>query len=393
VTFLVLLTTFVAGFMLRSNVELVAKLGFPVSGVEAGGVSAVTSKSAYSDISARISEVEDILSKDSTDAIDLDEDLVEATGDPYAKYFTQDRYEAYIKESLDSKYAGVGVLFSDYNGRAYAIDVLSGSEAEAKGVEQGDFVVAIDGDSSQDWTASEVIGALAKEKDSDVIITWMRATSLDASSGTEFTTTLECKTYNVVNVTGELRDDNVGYIKIKQITDNSATLVQDQVRALTSQGAEAFVLDVRDNPGGYLTQALDIASMFVPSGVLVEIRTKDGTSTRTSTGTTITSAPIVVLMNDYTSGAAEVLAAALADNNRATTVGQTTMGKGSVQVIKELSFGGAIRYTAAYYLTPQGHEITDVGITPDISISDSDDEGTDMQLTVALDSARSLIKE
>jgi carboxyl-terminal processing protease len=221
----------------------------------------------------------------------------------------------------------------------------------------------------------------------------MRPTSLDASNGTEFTTTLECKTYNVTNVTGDLRDGNVGYIQIKQITDNSAALVQEQVRALTAEGAEAFVLDVRDNPGGYLTQALDIASMFVPSGVLVGIRTNDGTTTRTSTGTTVTTAPLVVLMNNYTSGAAEVLAAALADNSRATTVGQTTKGKGSVQVIKELSFGGAIRYTAAYYLTPQGHEISEVGVTPDISISNDADEDTDMQLTVALDSARSLIKE
>jgi carboxyl-terminal processing protease len=381
-------------------VELVAKMGFPVSGSEALGAAATSSKSAYSDISARISEVEDILDKDSMEVVDLDEatasmlaDLISSTGDPYAKYFTQERYEAYVKESTDSKYAGVGVLFSDYNGRAYAVDVLSGSEASAKGVEQGDFVVAVNGDSSQTWTAAEVIGALAKERGSNVIITWMRPTSLDASNGTEFTTTLECKTYNVTNVTGDLRDGNVGYIQIKQITDNSAALVQEQVRALTAEGAEAFVLDVRDNPGGYLTQALDIASMFVPSGVLVGIRTNDGTTTRTSTGTTVTTAPLVVLMNNYTSGAAEVLAAALADNSRATTVGQTTKGKGSVQVIKELSFGGAIRYTAAYYLTPQGHEISEVGVTPDISISNDADEDTDMQLTVALDSARSLIKE
>jgi carboxyl-terminal processing protease len=319
------------------------------------------------------------------------QDLVDSIDDPYAKYFSPERYEAYIKETTESKYSGIGVLFSDYNGRAYAIDVLEGSEAGAKGVEQGDFVVSINGDSSQTWTAAEVIGALSKEEGGNVIITWMRATSLDATKGDEFTTTLECKKYEVQNVTSEIKGNNVGYIQIKQITANSATLVQNAVRDLTQQGASSFVLDLRDNPGGYLTQSLDIASMFVTSGVLVGIRTNDGVNTRTSTGATITDAPVVVLINSYTSGAAEVLAAALADNNRATTVGQTTKGKGSVQVIKELSFGGAIRYTAAYYLTPEGHEISDVGVTAEIAVANEVGSDADMQLTVALDSAHSLV--
>jgi carboxyl-terminal processing protease len=141
-----------------------------------------------------------------------------------------------------------------------------------------------------------------------------------------------------------------------------------------------------------LTQALDISSLFVSSGVLVRIQTNDNSSTRSASGSAQTNAPLVVLIDEYTSGVAEVLAASLSDNQRATLVGTTTAGKGSVQVIRELSFGGAIRYTAANYLTPQGVEIDKVGISPDVSVTNYDDE-TDTQLLVAVDIARSLIEE
>ncbi len=136
-----------------------------------------------------------------------------------------------------------------------------------------------------------------------------------------------------------------------------------------------------------------MASLFVQSGVLVEIQTNDGTSTRNASGETISDAPIVILDNDFTAASAEVFVAALQDNQRATTVGQTTMGKGSVQVVRELSFGGAVRYTAAYYLTPLGHDIEGVGITPDMTVANgSGPDADDTQFLVAMDSARSLIE-
>lgn len=398
--FLILVAAFVAGFLIRSNLPLMASLGFQSEDIAAATSSSPNStklKTTYDSLSMRISEVEDMLASYSLDDVNLEEatnsmltELMESTGDPYAAYFDPERYEKYMMEDAERGFSGVGVLFGDYNGRAYAIDVLSGSEAQAAGVQQGDFVEAIDGDSSHIWSAAEVIGALSREDGESVIITWMHPISLDATTGETFTTTLVCRTYDMQNVTYEMSED-VGYIKLRQITGNSSELVQAAVEDLTAQGALAFVLDITDNPGGYLTQSLDIASMFVPSGVLVGIETQDGTSTRAASGTTITSAPLVVMINGYTSGVAEVLAAALQDNNRATTVGQTTTGKGSVQVIRELSFGGAVRYTAAYYLTPLGHEINGVGVVPDINVANPPDAEENFQLQVALDTARSLI--
>lgn len=394
--FLMVVVAFLAGFGVRSQTAFVQSLGIPVSPEEASSTaSSKNLKSTYDSISARVEEVEDLLAGNSLDTVDLEratysmlDDMLKATGDPYAAYFNPDRYNSYIKETTDRTYAGIGVLFSEYNGRAYVADVFEGSEAEAKGVRQGDFVEAIDGDSSRVWSLTEVVNSLARDEGASVIITWMRPISLDAETGSEFTTTLVCQRYDEVNVTTELVND-VGYIRLRQITQNSADLVRSAVADLTAQGAVAFVLDIRDNPGGYLTQAVDIASLFIKSGVVVEIRTVDGVSSKTASGVTVTDAPLVVLVNGYTSAASEVLAAALQDNQRAEVVGQTTLGKGSVQVVRELTFGGAVRYTAAYYLSPLGHEINGVGVVPNIMVGATED--SDAQRLVAIDTAHSLV--
>lgn len=393
VLFLVLMAAFMLGFAVRSNTQFMASLGF-VSGEAADAEDPTKTKTVFDNIALRVDEVEKVLEGYSLDEVNLEQatqsmltDMLKSTGDPYAEYFDAERYENYIKESAQRRYAGIGVLFGDYNGRAYAIDVFGDSEAAAKGVQQGDFVESVNGDSSHIWTMMEVVGAIAEAGDENVVITWMRPISLDASTGPEFTTTLQCHDYQQDNVTTEL-EDGVGYIRVRQMTANSSTLVGNAIRDLSAQGAASYVLDIRNNPGGYLTQALNIASLFVNSGVLVNIETVDGTNSRSATGVAATEAPLVVLVNHYTSASAEVLAAALADNQRAVTVGQTTMGKGSVQVVRELSFGGAVRYTAAYYKTPLGRQINGHGIVPEIAVTSGDDEDT--QLLIALDTARSL---
>lgn len=391
----VIVIAFSAGFFVRSQTGFMASLGFPVEDPSQTTGSAKVTKTVYDSVSTRVAEVEDLLSLYSLDSYDLESstyDMIDAmmksTGDPYAAYYSPDRYASYVKETGNRDYAGIGVLFSEYNGRAYAVDVFQGSEAEAKGVKQGDFVVAVDGDSSKTWSLTEVVKAVSQQEGQSVVVTWMRPTSLDAQKGSEFTTMLTCQKHDEQNVSTSL-DDTVGTVKIRQITQNSARLVEEAVRGLLEQGATSFVIDLRDNPGGYLTQAVDIASLFVQSGVLVQIQGPDGVSTKTASGVTLTDAPLVVLVNNYTSSAAEVLACALQDNQRAEVVGQNTMGKGSVQVMRELSFGGAVRYTAAYYLSPLGHEIDGIGVVPDVSISNGDD-GADTQMLIAMDTARSL---
>lgn len=393
--FIVVVLAFVAGFLVRNQVAFVASLGFPV---EEGGTASADPKAplktTYNSLTARLEEVEDLIASNSMDDLDLGratplimEALVGSLDDPFAEYFDPERYAKYVQEAAKRSYTGIGVLFSEYDGRVYAADVFEGSEAGSLGVQQGDFIEAIDGVSTEGWTTSEVINEVARDEGEQVVINWMHPASLDSQTGSSFSTTLESHSYAVANVETDL-DDGVGYIRLRQLTQNAADLVREAVSSLTAEGATAFVIDVRDNPGGYLTQAVDVDSLFLQSGVVVEVETAEGTTPKTVSGTTITNAPLVVLVNDYTSAAAEVLAAGLQGNQRATVVGQPTRGKGSVQVTRELSFGGGIRYTAAYYLTPLGAPIDGVGVVPDIALVSSDD--SDMQLAVAMDTARSL---
>ncbi len=389
--FVSLVLAFVLGFLVRSQPAFVGSLGFNVEGEPGVTTATGSAKTTYDSVSARVSEVEDILAQGSLDVYELDfataalvQGLMEATGDPYATYFAPDRYDTYVKESVARSYEGIGVLFGEYNGRAYVADVFEGSEAEAKGVMQGDVVTAIDGVEREGWTLTETLNALANQSDDSVLIAWMRPSTLEAETGEEFTTTLSLKVYEKENLEQSLEED-VGYLHLHQMTADSAELVRAALLDLTEAGATSFVLDLRGNPGGYLTQAVEIGSYFVKSGLIAQVRTTDGVTTKTAAGVTLTEAPLVVVVDSYTAAAAEVLAAALQDNQRASVVGETSMGKGTVQLMRELSFGGAIRYTAAFYLTPLGREIDGTGVIPNVKAT-----GDQAQKLIALETVKAL---
>ena len=391
---------FVAGFLVRGQSGFLATLGFPesITGITESAVvdANAAKKDVYNSLSARVSEVEDILANDSLDTYNLDavtdsalNAFADASDDPYLRYYSEGRYASL--NTQNEGYAGVGVLFSEHNGQAYAVDVFEDSPAQAEGVKEGDFVVSINGDNSQTWSRSEVAAVLSQSKGSNVVITWRRPEGIDADGGEEFTTTLACEEYDAQNVTREYdRDRHVGYIKVKQFTQNAAKLVDKAISKLEARGAEAYVLDLRDNPGGYLSQAVDLASLFMRSGTVVEVQTRDGVSAKVASGQPATDKPLVVLANKNTAAAAEVAAAALKESQRADAiVGTTTLGKGSVQVLHDLTFGGALRYTAAYYLTPEGHAIDKVGVSPTVSLEAS--KQGDSQKDYAMELAGSIV--
>ncbi len=383
---------FGAGFLVRGNHALME--GFGVDSTETADPSAVDPDSVV--VSSRLNEVEALLGN-SIDTYDANTSTTEAinaflasTDDKYARYFDAQRYSEYV-DANSVQYPGVGVYFSEYNGKAYALDIFEGSSASDAGVRSGDFVVAIDGDRSQDWSAVEVINAVSGEAGTTVVVTWRRPASLDSEGGEEFTTTLTRAEAVEANVSVELVED-VGYVRLRQITQDSDDLVRKAIEQLSSQGATSFVFDIRDNAGGYLTEAVGVASLFVKSGVIVEIDTKDSTTTKQATGELATEAPVVVLVNENTAGSAEVIAAALRDTNRATVVGTTTLGRGSVQVTTPLSFGGALRYTVARYKSPSGYSIDGVGVVPNVTVA-NDKTDVDNQKAVAVETAASLTQD
>ena len=219
---IVVAAAFVGGFAVRGDAELLDTLGLTqLTGTQDAKAKAAQTQQTYNSLSARVGEVETIVNKDSLDSYDLDtattkmlDAFAVSTQDPYLRYFDASRFAASSSTSEASDNGGgIGVLFSEYNGSAYAVDVFEGSPAQMADVQTNDVVVSIDGDRSHAWSASEVTQAIKRDQGSQVVITWRRGSSLDDTKGTEFTTTLTVTDQTVKNVATELTS-NVGYIQL-----------------------------------------------------------------------------------------------------------------------------------------------------------------------------------
>lgn len=381
---------FVSGFLVRGNSDLLTSLGFSNLTVKQEiNPGETVSGNTYDSLSARVAEVQGIIKNDSVDTYDLNtattatlDAFIKTMNDPYARYFDASSYQTYLN-SVTTPSTGIGVLFGEVDGSCYAVDVFEGSEAANMGILPGDYVVSIDGEKKGQWSLPEVTNTLSREENDLVNITWRRPGSDQTGGGTTFNTSLHYANTPETNITYTVSNE-IAYIEIKQLGSDCAEVLKKTIAEAEGQGAKAIVLDLRNIPGGYLTQATEIASLFVQSGTLVQIKSGENTTTKSADGVDVTNLPLVVMVNEKTAGSAEVLAAALQDSRRATIVGVQTQGKGSVQVMQPLSFGGALRYTAATYLSPSGRAIDGNGITPDVAISD-----TNRQLSIALEIAAS----
>ena len=381
---------FCAGFLIRGNTALLNSLGFDGLAVANQISEQKTTLQSQDSVSSRISEVESILASDSLNTYDLNNAttlainaLISSTGDSYLRYYDEKSYNSYLESSSKAD-SGIGVLFGENNGSCYVVDVFAGSYAAASGIQEGDWVVSIDGVKQDSWSLPEVISALNRNDGDSVYITWRHSDRSDSNDGL-YGTTLTYSSQTIANVTYEIYD-TVAYIELKQISSDSSNLIRQALQEAIDEGATSIALDLRDVPGGYLTQAVAMASLFIPSGTVVQIQTQNATTLKSADGENVTDLPLVVLVNGRTAGSAEVLVAALQESGRATIVGTQTQGKGTVQVMQPLSFGGALRYTAANYITPNGHLLEGSGVSPDITVSNENS-----QQTVAIEVASSQV--
>ena len=304
--------------------------------------------------------------------------LLESSGDQYARYFTKEEYADY-QRMAQGEYFGIGVVLTTRDDQVSVLDVYPDTPAQEAGVQPDDIIVAIDGVRKQ-WDLTEASEAIQRDEGEQVTVVWLR-------DGQEISTTMTLRSVTVPNCVWELKGD-VGHIQLLRFKDDSADEIKTALIDLEEQGARGFVLDVRGNPGGLLSQSISVTSLFVQQGTVVEIQTKSGTERSQVDGKTVTDKPLVYLVNGQSASASELVAAALQDHGRATIVGEQTYGKGTVQDLRELSFGGALKYTIAHYFSPDGHAIDGVGITPDIVVEAGED---DPQLAAALQALQELI--
>jgi len=309
--------------------------------------------------------------------------LIKTLNDPFARYMDPSRYSAFTDETQNGTYGGIGIsLANDSSGRASVASVVIGSPAEAAGIKPGDAILAINGVTRDPWSADEVPVYVKGPVGSSVTLTLQRP-----GAASPLTLKVTRQQIAVVNVTGELLG-RVGYLRVRALSDQTAGDVRTAIDGLTKRGATAWVVDLRDNPGGPIQAGVDLASLFIKSGEVGRSAGRASSQTYSVSGQAVTAAPLVVLVNGYTNGAAEVFAAAIAAHKRGTLVGAKTPGDGSIQTVEKLGDGSAITFTVARLLGPDGKTIDGVGVAPDVAVSMTGDPtgvpATDAQLRAAI---------
>jgi carboxyl-terminal processing protease len=266
--------------------------------------------------------------------------------------------------------------------------VIEGTPAEAVGIKEGDEIVSVDDITRSTWSLDEVVKRIRGPEGTTVTVGVYRP---EDDENLEFE--IERARINIPNVMARMEGDDVGYLRVMSFNGVTAEEMGAEIEALAEEGAEGFVIDMRSNPGGLLQEAVDVASLFVPEGVIVRVEEREGGQIEhRATGGVVTDKPIVVLVNENSASASEVFTGAIQDYSRGTIVGQTTFGKGSVQSVEPLSFGGGVKFTIAHYLTPLGRAIDGVGLEPDVVVEMDPElqaeEDEDTQLQKALEVLR-----
>lgn len=321
---------------------------------------------------------------------------VAALGDPHT-IFLDEASNRELNNDLRGELSGVGIEIGQKNGKLTVIAPIDGTPAQKAGIRSGDYIAGIDGVDSRSLTVDEAVNKIRGEKGTKVKLTIIRG----SEPAKEIEITREI--INVPSVSSEVKSGDIGYIKIRRFGDDTTSTVRSSVDSLKSQGVKSVIIDVRDNPGGYLQSSVDVASQFMSKGVVVEERSRHGKDKplNAAGGGQMTDIPVVMLINGGSASASEILAGALRDNERAKLVGEKTYGKGSVQEVVCLTgsmlFAGtncdgpALKVTVAHWYTPNGVNITKEGIKPDIEVKLSNEDynaNRDPQLEKALEVAK-----
>ena len=286
--------------------------------------------------------------------------------DPYSAYLDGDEYDD-IKISSSGEYSGVGIEVSMEDGEVVVVSPLDGSPAAAAGIRPGDVIATIDGVPVNSTTLADTIGRMRGKEGSSVKVGILREGSTEP-----IIMTLKRSRVELHSVTSEMVAPGYGYVRIAQFSDTTGDELIAQLRALrTKNGAplKGLVLDLRNNPGGVLEAAVAVADAFLDSGLIVSAKGRTAESKfemNATPGDELNGAPIVALVNGGSASAAEIVAGALKDHHRATLMGRTTFGKGSVQTVMPLDHGRALKLTTSLYYTPSGVSINHRGIAPDI---------------------------
>lgn len=317
--------------------------------------------------------------------------------DPHSQYLNADEYRD-IRISTTGSYTGIGIEITELDGVVRIITPIAGSPAARSGLRSGDQVIAVDSTAVDANNLQEVIGSMRGRAGSKISITVAR-------NDDAIVYEMRREVIRVASVHHETLSPSYGYVRVNQFSETTARELSRAIDELQdSKGGmlEGLVLDLRNNPGGVLDAAVDVSDLFLDSGIIVTAqgRTADSRFKRSAhRGDVLDGADIIVLVNEGSASASEIVAGALQDHGRAAVLGTATFGKGLVQTVMPLSRGRAIKLTTSRYFTPSGDSIHETGITPDVFVEDTPgfpdlsltgtiDREKDAQLIAALERLR-----
>lgn len=283
--------------------------------------------------------------------------------DDYAGYLNQAAYKDFLDYSTGS-FSGIGVNLSEHGKRLEVLSVIPGTPAEDAGLQRGDVFLSVDGEAVSEMTVEEAVTKVKGPAGTKVSIVVLRD-----GKKKDFDITRDEIAFP--NLRGKLAGGDVGYVQLYGFAKGAGDELHDEVAKLRDEGAAGIVLDLRDNGGGLVTEAIDVASVFIEDGEIVTYR-ENGSDDQVyeATGDAFEDIPVVVLVNGGTASASEIVANALQDRDRGQLVGTRTFGKGSVQEIIDLPDLSAVKLTTGTYLSPNNEDINGSGIEPDVEVDD-----------------------
>ncbi|MBT3599882.1 MAG: S41 family peptidase [Candidatus Pelagibacter sp.] len=307
--------------------------------------------------------------------------------DPYSAYMTPESFES-MQTETSGEFGGLGIEVGMEAGVVKVISPIDNTPASKAGLKAGDYIVKIGGTQVQGKTLTEAVDLMRGPVGSSLEITVRR---IGKKKALVFNITREI--IKVQSVKSKIIDNNVGYIRLTSFNENSSQQIKNAISKFNkNKNLNSFILDLRNNPGGLLSQAIKISDFFLENGEIVSTKSKRSSENRkwfAKKGDLIDGKSIIVLINYGSASASEIVAGALKDHKRAIIIGENSYGKGSVQSIIPLKNKGAIRLTVSKYYLPSGKSISEIGITPDIEVEESAADfkintDTDNQLNFAI---------
>ncbi|SIR34490.1 S41 family peptidase [Halanaerobium kushneri] len=311
--------------------------------------------------------------------------------DRYSYFMSPSEYEE-MQQEYEGHYGGIGIVITMRDNKLTIVSPIKNTPGERAGLRSGDIITAIDGQETAEMSQMKAVDLMRGEEGTDVTLT------IDRGDEDPFEVEITREDIEVPYVETEMKTNEIGYISLAQFIENVGTKVETAVADLKEQGARGIILDLRNNPGGLLNEAVNVSSVFLEEGVVVSVRQKDETERILKVNQDInanTEIPLIILINKGSASASEIVSGAIKDYDRGKLIGTTTFGKGVVQSVVPLKDGSAVSLTTARYYTPDGNYIHEKGIKPDVKveldIEAAQEDGSDNQLERAIDEMENMI--